>query len=357
MALGTVQLGNNAVQAVTLTNSGNVPLSIGTVSSSPSVFAVTNNCGASVAAGASCAFQVTFTPSAAGTFNGSLSIATTASAQPSVIALSATAIAQPMPAASFSSGVLSFGDAVLGSPASMQTVNLTNAGPGSLLVQSVAVAGPHSGDFSANGCATGTSVAAGGSCAIEVAFNPQAAGARTATLTVSGSLGTVVSAALNAKALGSPAEALNLSASAIDFGTLPTSATGQTQKLTLTNTSTTAIALTSVAVPAPFKLEASGTCSLAPFSLAAGASCTIDVSYAPTGAGKANGEMQIQVQSAASPVTVALSANVVPGNVGAGGCSVGSNDRPDPLLWLLTLLAGAGLWIGRRRPGFMKKQS
>jgi hypothetical protein len=58
-------------QAATLTNSGDASLTIASISTTGD-FTQTNNCGTSLAAGASCSVQVSFTPTAFGARTGSL---------------------------------------------------------------------------------------------------------------------------------------------------------------------------------------------------------------------------------------------------------------------------------------------
>jgi hypothetical protein len=58
---------------VTLSNTGNAPLAISTLVTSPN-FGQTNDCGASVAAGSSCTINVTFSPPAAGPLSGMLTL-------------------------------------------------------------------------------------------------------------------------------------------------------------------------------------------------------------------------------------------------------------------------------------------
>jgi hypothetical protein len=80
-------------QGLTLSNTGNSALIIsGIVSTNASEFAETDNCGGSVAAGVSCTINMTFSPVATGTRNGSLSITdnATSPASPQTIALSGT---------------------------------------------------------------------------------------------------------------------------------------------------------------------------------------------------------------------------------------------------------------------------
>jgi FG-GAP-like repeat/Abnormal spindle-like microcephaly-assoc'd, ASPM-SPD-2-Hydin len=80
----------SAAHLVTLTNSGNAALNITSVVIQPSAFSQTNNCGSSLAAGASCGITVTFTPSSAVQINGTLAITDNASGSPQRVSLSGT---------------------------------------------------------------------------------------------------------------------------------------------------------------------------------------------------------------------------------------------------------------------------
>ncbi|HWI51750.1 MAG TPA: S-layer homology domain-containing protein [Symbiobacteriaceae bacterium] len=80
-------------QSFTLTNTGTAVLtvsSIGITGTNAGDFAQTNNCGGSVAAGASCTINVTFTPGAAGARNAALSVSDNADGSPHTAALSGT---------------------------------------------------------------------------------------------------------------------------------------------------------------------------------------------------------------------------------------------------------------------------
>jgi hypothetical protein len=79
----------NAAQQVKLTNSGNSALSISAIATTGD-FAETNNCGTSLAAGASCLVSVTFEPTASGTRTGSLSFTDNATGSPQSVAMSGT---------------------------------------------------------------------------------------------------------------------------------------------------------------------------------------------------------------------------------------------------------------------------
>ena len=79
----------SAAQAVTLANSGGGALTISSIAATGD-FSQANNCGTSVAAGASCTISVTFTPTQTGVRSGSVTIADNASTSPQVVALTGT---------------------------------------------------------------------------------------------------------------------------------------------------------------------------------------------------------------------------------------------------------------------------
>ncbi|MGH6656833.1 MAG: choice-of-anchor D domain-containing protein, partial [Actinocrinis sp.] len=79
----------SAAQTVTVNNTGTAAASVSGVSTSGD-FAQTNNCGSSIAAGASCAVNVTFRPTASGTRTGNLTVSSNATNSPLVVALTGT---------------------------------------------------------------------------------------------------------------------------------------------------------------------------------------------------------------------------------------------------------------------------
>ncbi len=79
----------SAAQAVSLNNVGSQALSITGITSSGD-FAQTNNCGSSVAAGASCTINVTFTPTQGGGLTGAISVTDNAPGSPQTVSLTGT---------------------------------------------------------------------------------------------------------------------------------------------------------------------------------------------------------------------------------------------------------------------------
>jgi parallel beta-helix repeat protein len=79
----------SSAQTVTVNNSGSSAVSVSQIAASGQ-FAETNTCGASIAANGSCTVSVTFTPTAAGTQTGSLTITSSATNSPNTVSLTGT---------------------------------------------------------------------------------------------------------------------------------------------------------------------------------------------------------------------------------------------------------------------------
>jgi len=84
--LGTTGLPQN----ITLTNNGELPLTITSIQSSNAQFGITNGCTSTLAAGVNCTISVFFDPSASGTQTGTLTLTDSAVGSPQTIPLSGT---------------------------------------------------------------------------------------------------------------------------------------------------------------------------------------------------------------------------------------------------------------------------
>ena len=72
---GNVPVGQTATVPVVLANAANKPLTIQGITATPTVYTETDNCGTSLAAGASCTLNVSFTPVQQGNVTGKLAMA------------------------------------------------------------------------------------------------------------------------------------------------------------------------------------------------------------------------------------------------------------------------------------------
>jgi hypothetical protein len=167
----------SATKPVMLTNSGTGTLYLIHLAVAGD-FSQTNNCGSSVAAGASCTVNVTFKPTQPGTRNGTLSIADNAPGSPQTVTLAGTGTEVKLPGQS-----INFGDQQVGTTGPPVPVTLSNVGSTTLDIFGIRIEGADPGDFvETNNC--GNSVAPGASCTITLTFAPTSIGLRTAGLVV-----------------------------------------------------------------------------------------------------------------------------------------------------------------------------
>ena len=180
LSFGAVSVGeSSAAQSVTLTNTGNVALPIQSIYTR-GTFAAASNCGTSVAIGASCLVNVTFTPTSMGASTGLLYIQS--NADTTTVSLGGTGL-QGIASASPTS--LTFGNQAIGGTSAAQTVTLSNPGNASVTLAAPSVAAPF-----AMTTTCGSSLAANSSCSYSVTFTPTAGGSTTGTLSIPTNAGT-----------------------------------------------------------------------------------------------------------------------------------------------------------------------
>jgi hypothetical protein len=180
LAFGSQTVGTtSSQQPVTLSNTGDAPLQIQSITASIG-FAATNSCGTSLAPGASCTLLITFSPVAAGSQSGTLSISDNAAGSPQTVALSGTGIAASAQVAqlTITPSSLSF-SSFAGSSSNLQTVTVANTGGLPVQMQSVTAT---TGFSVSNAC--GSLLAPGSSCTIAVTFAASSIGTQTGTLTI-----------------------------------------------------------------------------------------------------------------------------------------------------------------------------
>ena len=182
----------SAAQAVTLTNNGTGALTITQVATAPNPeFSSNSTCVGTINPGASCTTNVTFSPTAAGTRSGSLTFTSNAAGSPTTVALSGTSVLTASPICTVQSNSVAFPMTTVGVMSSGLSTTITNSGNAPLQITGVTIGGANASDFrlgASNTCAAG-SVPVGGSCKLEVAFQPQSAGSKSAIVTIAHNAG------------------------------------------------------------------------------------------------------------------------------------------------------------------------
>jgi sugar lactone lactonase YvrE len=221
----------------------------------------TNTCTAALAPAASCTINVIFTPTAVGTRNATLSVASTAFGVPQ-IALTGTG---GTPTATLNPTSLTFASTTVGTAAPTQTVTLSNTGNAAAIVTGITFTGTNLGDYSETDTCVGVVggiPATTGTCTITVTFKPTAVGASTATMTVASN----VAGAANTVALSGTGAAATLTLKVTDTDTSSTQTVtaGSTATYNLSVSGNQSVTATITCAGAP----TAATCSPTPGSVA-----------------------------------------------------------------------------------------
>jgi len=307
LSFATVQIGTtSASQSVTMTNAGSATLAIYGISvtgTNPSSFVFANNCGASLAVGASCSIHGHFAPTSDGATSAEISINDNAASSPQMIALSGTGGGATV---TFAVSDLSFGGEPVGSASGSQSFDLINTGNEALSIASITVTGADASSFVfANDC--GTSLKADGTCEIHGHFAPTSVGPKTAAITfIDNGASSPQTIPLSGTGTGPGA---SLSATSLAFGSVAVGAQSGSESVTLTNSGAVSLSISSITVSGASSFDFANSCGT---SLAAGANCSIHGHFAPTALGAQTATITITDNAGNSPRKIALSGTGAP---------------------------------------------
>ncbi len=332
LTFGSVTVNTTStVQDVTLTNAGNVALTISSVVIDPSVgnpsdFIVNpagtaNACGSSgansIPPNGTCTIAVEFTPNATGALTGQVDVndnAGNGSAAQQTIALSGTGVAQTF-IVGLSPTSLTFPTEAVGAVSPPQSVTLTNTGTGTLNIASIGLTGANANQFQIYSPGTtcpigGAGVSPnGGTCAIAVEFSPTVVGTANASISIMDNAPTSPQA-VPLVGGGSGAVA-SLSASTLTFGSVSVGSTSATQTVTLTNNGNSNLVLNSLGIsganPSDFQITSQSTCPIGGTGIAPSGTCSIVVDFVPQASGSRFATINVADNAAGSAQIISLS--------------------------------------------------
>ncbi|HWC16970.1 MAG TPA: choice-of-anchor D domain-containing protein, partial [Terriglobales bacterium] len=299
---GNVNTGSTSTQTVILTNSGNADalitqISIAGSGFSPSSLAMPYR----LAAGASVALTVTFAPSTASGYSGTLTITSDSSSTPTVtVGLSGMGTQPPQGQLASNLASVSFGNVNTGST-STQTVILTNTGNASLTITQVSETGSA---FSMTGLAMPYALAAGATVSVTVSFAPTAATAYSGGITIlSNAANSSLTLPLSGTGTQVPQAQISAIPASVNFDSMSAGASAM-QTITLKNSGNAAANITQITISGT-GFSVSGT--TAPLALAAGATVSFQVAFSPALAGVYSGTVTVTSDAMSSPLAVSLS--------------------------------------------------
>ena len=297
----------SSAKTITVRSTGVTALPITSIAiggTAPGQFAQTNNCGTSLAAGASCAIRVTFKPTSTGAKTATLKLTAGGAAGTKSASLSGTGVKAVY---SLSPTALGFGNQPLNLISSAKTITLANTGGTIVPITSISIGGSTPGQFAqTNTC--GTSLAAGASCAIKVTFKATSTGAKAAILSVvAAGGGGIKSVTLSGTGVRST---FSVAPTALSFGNVARNTASTAKTVKVTNTGTVLLPISSIAIAGtnPGQFTRTSNC---PARVAIGGSCAVSVVFKPTSAGAKSATLQVNPGGGAALKSVALTGNGV----------------------------------------------
>lgn len=235
---------------------------------------------------------------------------------------------------SLSASSIDFGSVLVGKDSTVETITLTNGGPGALTINQIILAGTHANDFAiqTNSCDNQT-LASTATCTIGVRVKPEATGTRSASLSIPSDAASSPDT-VTLQSTGFELGKASLSVSSLDFGFVIVGISGDTQTITVTNKGPGSLTIGQVALSgahaSDFRVNSDG-CSNK--LLGANVTCSVTVEVFATQEGVRSGTLTIP--SDANTETVALATQA-------------ENPLPVNTLtkWWLALMAGLFGWLG-----------
>ncbi len=305
-----VLVNSSSQQTFTLTNSGNVTITINQVSTTGAGFSSTGlTAGQQIAAGANATFTAKFAPTTAGAASGSVTITSTATNPTLTIPLSGTGT---LGALSANPASISFGAVVDGASASVP-VTLTNTGTAAVSITAHSISGT---GFTLTGWTAPASLNPGQTTSFTVTFAPTTSGSASGNVSItSNAPGSPLTIGLSGSGTATQAT-MTISPSPVAFNNVNVGS-NSSKTVTLTNTGNATLNISATTI------SGSGyTMSLtAPKTINAGANAQFTVTFAPTASGSSSGSIQITSNAPGSPATISLSGTGMEAQVAASPTS------------------------------------
>jgi cytochrome c553 len=331
-----------ATQQVTLINTGTASLTVTSMSSTvPSEFPVSGSgacsaTGGSLAAGASCAISVGFSPAVVGSRTASLAV--NHSLGQSTVGLSGSGAAVPQATLSINQSLLNFATVTQGTTSPPQNVTISNSGTAPLTLTSISITGSTGVYLTSGSCATGAAIAPNATCTVTVSFAPNAIASFPAALVLASNASNgTISVSLQGAGTAVPAAIMAVSPSTLAFGNQTVSATSGIQYITVQNNGNAPAAISSLTLTGStmFTLLNPTACGS---SLAASGNCILQLQFRPTTATAQTASLQVVSNAAGSPHQVSVTGTGV------------SQPTPSPSLSQSAVVAFADTTLGQTDP-------
>ncbi len=300
LSLGSVAVGKTAAKTVTVTNNQASAISLSPSTSAD--YSITGGtCGASLAAAAKCTIIVVFAPASSGITGGGLAIATNGALSPQIVALTGTATGGPTAALTFSPTTLSFAATAIGITSAAKTITVTNSSSASVSITAITT----SAAFSAAGSGStpcGGALAPSAKCTIAVTFIPHNTGS------TKGALAIATSGAGSPQIIdvsGTGKLPVTVAPTSIAFGDQSMGTTSAAKTVMLTNNSEAELTISDILASGDFAAIPSGSKACGT-TLAAAGKCTFSVTFTPNATGTITGAATVIHNAPHGPAVIKL---------------------------------------------------
>ena len=288
LAFGEVLVGQSSALTLTIGNTGTADLIVSDiVLEGP--YTHNANLPLTIPPGEDQAVEITFTPTAAGAQNGTLTLTCNDGSAPAVVPLTGTGTT---PTKALNPTQLAFGEVLVGQ-ASTLSLTISNTGSADLVVSDIALEGPYT-----HNATLPMTIPPGEDQAVEVTFTPTATGAQNGTLTLTcNDGGTPVAVPLTGTGT-TPTKALNPTQLAFG-GVLVGQSSAQT--LTISNTGSADLVVSNIALEGPYTHNAT-----LPLTIPPGEDQAVEVTFTPAATGAQNGTLTLTCNDGETPAEIAL---------------------------------------------------
>jgi Abnormal spindle-like microcephaly-assoc'd, ASPM-SPD-2-Hydin/Protein of unknown function (DUF1573) len=304
VAFSNVTVGTSASQTITISNPGSASLTVSSIAPTTPGYSISGvSTPLTIPSNGTASFSVRFTPPAAGTDPGTISVTSNAPSSPNSIPVSGTATAATAPAISVIPGSLAFGSVTVGTSGT-QSVTIQNTGAANLTISSAAASGA---GYTVSG-GTLAPVAPGSSASLTVTFAPSAAGSVQGSLSIgSNASNSPTPVSLSGSGVGA-VPGLSVSSSVVAFGNVTVGNAG-TQTVTLTNSGNANLTISQATVSG---VGFSAVGLQTPATLAEGQRTTVTLGFTPTAVVTgASGAVSVTSNASNSPTMITMSGSGV----------------------------------------------
>src|ERR1700732_2916190 len=324
VAFGNTTVAGRQTTTVTLSNSGGTDLIIKSATMSGAGFSMSNLAlPLTLNPGSSTSATITFAPTGAGNFSGSVTFATTADQTNGTVVLNLSGLGVQGQLGSNPTS-FSFGSIQIGNSKSLAGT-LTNSGGSSLTISAATASGS---GFSLNGLSLPLTLTAGQSSSFTVLFSPTAGGGSSGSVSIT-SNGSNPNLSIPLSGTGVTPGALGANPTSLVFGSVQV---GHSTSLseTLTNTGGSSVTITQANLSGAV-FSVSGL--TLPLTLTPNQSVTFTATFTPTIVGAASGSLSVVSNASNSSLNIALAGTgtaagtlaVSPTSLSFGSVTVGSS--------------------------------